>query len=74
MPPASMAHVKYSKHINNVEEEIGSVATAVVFLPLYSKIRQCGPWKSFFHFRILFPQAGQRVPNRYGALKCNRES
>lgn len=69
-----MAHVKYNKHINNLEEEIGSVATAVVFLPLCSKIWQCGLWKFFFHLRIAFPQAGQRIIHRYGALKCKLES
>jgi len=39
MPLSSTAHVKYNKYINNLEEEIGSVAKAVAFLPLYFK-----PW------------------------------
>lgn len=28
----------------------------------------------FFHLRIPLPQAGQKIPHRYGALKCKFES
>lgn len=50
MPLASMAHVKYNKYINNLEEEIGSVAKAVVFLPLHFKIHRCDLCKCAFLF------------------------
>lgn len=48
MPLTSMAHVKYNKYINNWEEEIGSVAKAVAFLPLHFKIRRCDLCKCAF--------------------------
>lgn len=38
MPLVSMAHVKYNKHIKDLEEMIGSVGQAAVFIPLGFKI------------------------------------
>lgn len=75
MPLASMAHVKYNKYINNLDEEIVVLRQRWCSYHCTSKSGDVafGNAFFFFHLRIPLPQAGQKIPHRYGALKCKFE-